>query len=192
MRATRGFVGALGAGLTLVIASSILLLVVSSVVAFNGWPDDLSGASETRVASLVAAGSSARPAAALDLAAAAAPAPRTARRTADRDRAALPGARTQARPEAGVLGRDSSGSATTTPSSSDPAAFAGEGTPARAQSPVEPVADAVRETTKAAGDAIAPVAPAVGGALESVGAAGADAVDRVADTAAGATQNLVP
>jgi hypothetical protein len=186
-------VGAFGAGVTLAMASSILLLVVSSVVAFNGWPDDLKGASAPQVARLAGtpASSPAEQAAATRPAALELPAAKPARdRTGTRaDRAAVAGAEEKAPVTDDGTGTTTSGATTT--SSSQSANGAPAGTQAKGPT-TKPVTDAVRDTSKAVGDTVDAVAPGAGGSLESVGAAGADTVDEVGKTVDGAVQQLLP
>src|SRR4051794_40776666 len=55
VRGTRALLGAFGAGTSLAMASSVALLMVSSLVAFRGWPDDVGAGSPSRVAHLSAA-----------------------------------------------------------------------------------------------------------------------------------------
>jgi hypothetical protein len=175
------------------IASSLVLLVVSSVVAFNGWPDDLKGASAPPVAHLADApaasggpGASATTrVAALELPAAPARSDRGATR---RDRAAVAGAEEQAgTPET----QTSSTQPTQTASTGQPAEQ--DTTPAQPRRPsTQPLTDTVRETTKAVGDTVDTVVPGAGSTLESVGAAGADTVDQVGKTVDGAVQQLLP
>lgn len=174
MRATRAFVGAIGAGVSLAIASSVMLLVVSSVIAFNGWPDDLEGSSAPEIAALSEASARAGSSASSRVAVALPPA------VAGRDKQTdgAPGA------PSGTLDQTVSSTAATEPAASgtataaDPASTSSPVLAARTD-PAGPAGDAIRDTTGAVADVVEPVAPAVSGALQSVGAAGADATDRI-------------
>ncbi len=197
MGTTRAWLGALGAGTSLAVASSIMLLVVSSVIAFNGWPDDLSGASAPEMAALSQASSAASQA---TPAVVALPQPVTRRTpsaaTPDRLRDTNRSSRSDV-PSPVAVGGDEDVAV----GGDDQAAVVGDepGAPSPAPDgssdvtaevdPVREVGDALRETTdvlrqttSTAADVVAPVAPSVGGALQSVGAAGADTVDGVVES----------
>jgi hypothetical protein len=189
VRATRAFVGAFGAGVSLAMASSVLLLIVSSVIAFKGWPDDLNGVSSPDVAELSKASPAATGASVADPVAL----PRPARSAT----AAKPAGAHRARPaRAGrhssvVASTDSQAPAVAT-SEPSPAPSAGTSLAARNdQGPVPQVGKVVRHTTATVGDAVAPVSPEVSGALESVGAAGADAVDQAGQAVDGLVGSVV-
>lgn len=189
VRATRALVGAFGAGISLAVASSLMLLVVSSVIAFKGWPDDLSGAAEPEMAALLGAAASSAPAEPVVVALPRPAAPSIS--TGDRDGAAPGIASAGSEPSSsGGVGEQTSPSGTAT-SGSAPLPGDTSGVPAdtdpagQVGAAVGEVTDAVRDTTSAVAGTVAPVAPSVGGALQSVGAAGADTVD-------GAAQQLVP
>lgn len=193
-------VGSFGAGISLAIASSLILMIVSSVVAFRSWPDDLNGMSEPTVANL----SQDRPSNA------ASPG------VADAD-VALPNARTSTA-SAGTKGRASSSAAAGDPAlvdgagasssaggSSGTSAAAGHssggassGTSAKTDpgrqvaGVVHQVGDTVGKAIKGAGDAVGPVAPVVGRTLETIGASGGAAVDQVGQTAGSAVQTVLP
>ncbi|MFL5844878.1 MAG: hypothetical protein ACJ762_09310 [Solirubrobacteraceae bacterium] len=186
--------GAFGAGISLAIASSILLLIVSSVVAFNGWPDDLNGASEPEVARLSQARQAASAAATRPVAL---PRPVASASSGDAVRAAHRRGRTSRGSDdaaANVPGTDTAGqvapASSTEPASPSPSSSSGD--PVAKVVPTTQVGDAVRDTTGAVADTVAPVAPSVGGALQSVGAAGADAVDQVGQTVDDVVGKVLP
>lgn len=179
MRATRALIGAFGAGTSLAIAGSAMLLIVSSVVAFNGWPNDLAGTAAPATAALQrVAASSASPAEVPSVAVpdaradGARPASRTGRPYAAAPVAPVVAGEVAAAPRAPSAG-------------TQPPAGEAAGTPAAVVTPnpvretVPGTADTVREATEAAAGAVAPVSPSGGSALESVGAAGADTVEQV-------------
>lgn len=176
MRVTRAFIGAFGAGTSLAIAGSVMLLIVSSVVAFNGWPNDLAGTTERPDAALTAVASSstdraAAPTVALPAAPTAAGRQIGPRERSQDGRSPLPSA-------AGVTAT-SPGSAA--PGSGSDSGEAGAPAPAPAVTPdpvretVQSTADTVRDTTQVIADAV----PSAGSTLESVGAAGAETVEQV-------------
>lgn len=178
--------GAFGAGISLAIASSLMLLVVSSVIAFNGWPDDLNGAPEPEVAALSeAADERGRSTASSQVGAVALPPAVPSVASAQADRAADSRGAT-----AGTQDQTSSSTASTESTGSGTAAQAADGRPSSSANSVLPTradpvghaGDTVRDTTGAVADVVEPVAPAVSGALQSVGAAGADTVDEVGNT----------
>jgi hypothetical protein len=181
--------GAVGAGVSLAIAASLALLVVSSVVAFRGWPDDAAAPRNPEVAQLSATRAEAKQAAAISeiVSLPKAFAHGTARATTQHGTVQVDPATAQN--DAATTGESSSQASQA--SASDSAATDG---PSRAPSSnvVKPVTDTVRDTTKAVADAVAPVAPSVAGALESVGAAGADTVDSVGQVANGVVGNVLP
>lgn len=183
VRATRALVGAFGAGISLAVASSLMLFVVSSVIAFNGWPDDLSGPAEPEVAALLGAAASSVPA---ESAVVVLPRPvATSLHGDDRSesrRSAAAGSDGDGGLTSGGGGGESA-PPDNAPSGSSPDPGDASGATARA-GPVDQVraavgqtTDAVRDTTSAVAEV---VAPSVSGALQSVGAAGVDAVDGVA------------
>src|SRR4051794_32685282 len=166
--------GAFGAGVSLAIAASLALLVVSSVVAFRGWPDDETAPRNPDVAQLSATRAEAKRAAVTEI-------------------VSLPKAAVHRAPRATTRHATPHVAATKTPSQ---AATTADSTSAAAQaatspthetsspsSKSKPAGDVVRDTTKAVADTVAPVAPSVAGALESVGAAGATTVDKVGQVA---------
>jgi hypothetical protein len=168
MRATRALVGAFGAGVSLAIASSILLLIVSSVVAFRGWPDDLNGTSEPDVASLSeapeASTASGGATAALALPQAAVRSAATSR-SARVDPAGGPGTGAgQTSPSAGTGEGSSPSTASATPS-----AGPATGGPVHGKTDaVGQVTDVVRDTTGAVGDAVDEVAGTVDDAVGKI------------------------
>jgi len=196
MRGTRAYLGALGAGMSMAVAASLALLVVSSVVAFRGWPDDVQSSSDPAVSALVAAPAAQRaggPGAAR-FAALSLPAPhrvaagRAAQRRGTRPRrlavtAPAPGpsgssATTDAPPAAGVSG------------SAAPATAPGAGS--RVSAATDQVAGAVDKTTRTSAGAVAPVAPTVAGALTQIGAAGSTVVSGAGQAAGKAVDGLLP
>lgn len=186
VRATRALVGAIGAGISLAVASSLMLFVVSSVIAFNGWPDDLSGTAEPEIAALLGAAASSVPAerAVVALAQPVATSPHGDDRAESRRSAAA-----GSDEDGGLTSGGGGGGASppdNAPSGPSPDPGGASGATARAEpadqvrAAVGQTTDAVRDTTSAVAEVVAPVAPSVSGALQSVGAAGADAVDGVA------------
>jgi hypothetical protein len=185
VRATRAFVGSLGAGVSLAIAASLALLVVSSVVAFRGWPGAPSVPKLPDVAQLGAAapdnGSSAGSGGAVKLPAAPARLATTTPR----------GARTHQRSVAATRG--GSGSSVAVPASGGDGAGAASTTSGKPTAKTSPghifqsvgtqAADTVRQTTQAGGQAVAPIAPPVGRTLEELGAAGGSVVQGATDSA---------
>lgn len=181
--------GAFGAGISLAVASSLMLFVVSAVIAFNGWPDDLSGASAPEVAALSSAASAAS-SAAPGVVALPRPVLRSAPSAATSDR---PRDTTRSRrgdvpspvavggdEQAAVVGDEPGGSS---PAPNDTADITAKVDPPReVGDALRETTDVLRETTRSAADVVAPVAPSVGGALQSVGAAGADTVDGVVES----------
>jgi len=183
VRDARAFVGALGAGVSLAIASSVALLVVSSVVAFRGWPDDLSGTQAPRIARLSE------------------PATVTTSTVAKAAAVVLPAARRPAtsRTAVGSRGVSTNGTTTSTPAAGNGGTGGGSGpsgggTPAgpttlpagetlktTVSAPVHRAGDTVVATSEAVGQVVAPLSPQASTALQSVGASGGDAVDKVAD-----------
>ena len=184
VRDARAFVGALGAGVSLAIASSVALLVVSSVVAFRGWPDDLSGTQAPRIAQLsepaTVTTSTVAKAAAVVLPAARRPA---TSRTAVGSRGVSTNGTTTSTPTAGNGGTGGGGTAPSgggTPAG--PTTLpAGETLKTTVSAPVHRAGDTVVATSKAVGQVVARLSPQASTALQSVGASGGDAVDKVAD-----------
>lgn len=187
--------GAFGAGISLAVASSLMLFVVSSVIAFNGWPDDLSGTSEPQVAALLGAAASSAPAerAVVALPRPVAPSVDQEGRSASGRSA---GTASDGNDSSSSSGGGGGGGGTTAPpdtATGGSAQVPGESPDVTAKvDPIDQVAavvgkttDAVRDTTSAVADVVAPVAPSVSGALQSVGAAGAGTVDS-------AVQQLLP
>lgn len=181
VRATRAFLGAFGAGASLAMAASVALLLVSSVIAFKGWPDDLDGASAPEVAHLSDAQVSPASAPAVALPAATVVAPPAAGDARARPSRALPGAVRPSSSSAPSEGETSS-------LSTAPDRAGAPDAPAGAD-PAPRVGDVVRGTTETVAEV---AAPTVGGALESVGAAGAGALERVGDTADTAVGTVLP
>lgn len=189
MRATRAIAGSFGAGISLAIASSLILMIVSSVVAFRGWPDDLSGTSEPTVANLSqqAASSPSSPAgvaAAVSLP----PAPSSPASAGKKGRAASP----VATGDLALVGSGGGSSSANHVSTADTAGGssgggAGSGTPAKTD-PGRQVAGVVHQV----GDVVAPAAPVVGRTLETIGASGGAVVDQVGQTAGSAVQTVLP
>lgn len=189
MRTTRAWLGAFGAGTSLAVASSIMLLVVSSVIAFNGWPDDLSGASAPEMAAL-SQGSSAASQAIPAVVALPQPVTRgtPSAATPDRLRDTNRSSRSDVPSPVTVGGDEQAAVIGDEPGAPSPAPDGSSDITAEVD-PVREVGDALRETTdvlrqttSTAADVVAPVAPSVGGALQSVGAAGADTVDGVVES----------
>ena len=191
MRSSRALFSAFGAGLALAIAASTALLVVSSVVAFNGWPESDSAPKDPEVTQLKQVRAAAKAPAAVTAVALPKPVAAPVRHTPAKAKAKVNGkAKATRRGNAATRRARSGGTTKTTPAQQPQAKPAGPedqatsgkpGTPAAKTDPVAPVTDAVRETTKAAADAVAPAAPGVAGALQSIGAGGAETVDKAAD-----------
>jgi len=179
-------IGSLGAGLTLAIASSVALLLVSSVVAFRGWPGAPDEPSVDNVAQLTDSGVVA-PHGAKQASVATLQLPASVR-AARSGHLAVSGAHRSAASSATGTGADQA-STTTPPTSAAPSTSAA--TPATHGSTVQHAisstgqhtADAVKQTTDAAAKVVAPVAPPVGRTLEELGAAGSSAVQNVTTTA---------
>jgi hypothetical protein len=191
---TRAIVGSFGAGASLAIASSLILLIVSSVVAFRGWPDDLSGSSsQPSIAQLADSGSGpGTTAPAAKDAAVALPAAPTIQTLTRKQRHAA-GAPASGDTVAGS-GGGSSSSGTTTGSSagggSGPAADTGQDP--QVSGAVHAAGDAVGTATKGSGDAVTPAAPVLGRTLETVGASGAAATDQAGDAAGVVAGSVLP
>jgi hypothetical protein len=184
VRATRGVFGALGAGTMLAIASSVALLVVSSVVAFRGWPGAPSepGVDNARLVGPSPDSRGAVPASVTLPRATASSAPREKVRRAAEDA----GSRTS-RPASSTAQAAStaqpvySSSSSTAPATRQPSRESAAGqTVAKVG---RQAGDAVSKTTQAAGQAVAPVAPPVGRTLEDLGAAAGSTVQQVAGAA---------
>lgn len=171
--------GSLGAGLSLAVAASVLLLVVSTVVAFRGWPDDL-GSSTESISRLAPAAEADTPNAtpAVRAAPLALPTvsltPATSSRTNRRGTGA--GGTIVPSTSEGGAGTPSVGSVPTQTSSPTlSGAQSGGSAPAQRTTGTGQV---VRDTTQQAADAVRPVAPAVGGVVDQVGDTTGDVVDR--------------
>jgi hypothetical protein len=181
-------IGSLGAGLTLAIASSVALLLVSSVVAFKGWPGAPAEPSVDNVAKLTDGGtvapkaSSGTRVASLQLPAAAV--------SARRSRHSVSGVRRSAASSAAGTGAEQASTTSTPPSASAPSSSSFSA-PATHESTVhhavsqtgQHAADAVTQTTDAAAKVVAPVAPPAASTLEQLGAAGSNTVQQVTTTA---------
>ena len=180
------------------VAASLALLVVSSVIAFRGWPHDLSGSAPLAASPLAASRPLSDVRTPRALPAVALPPP--ARAVARRGRAVTTpsthplGSRTGPRPQGAPTGSEP-----VSPPASAPAPPAGDGSPSTPRAPVGPTeqavsgaSDAVRQTTQAAAGVVAPVAPSVAGALTQIGAAGSAAVDGAGRTVDGAVKILHP
>ena len=185
--------GSLGAGLSLAIAGSLALLVVSTVVAFRGWPDDLGSSGAVSVSHLA---SSAEKTRSRGLPSESAPV------------LALPAVTAAARGVREVVGRTNTPGRPTTssPSTSSPIPAASPGTtpsssPVAAPQPAGRVApslkrtttatgEVVRETTKQVGATVTPVSPAAGKVVEDVGSTAGDVVDKGGSAVADALGSL--
>jgi hypothetical protein len=182
-------VGAFGAGISLAIAGSLALLVVSSVIAFRGWPDDLNGSRVPDVAELSSAPGGASASARSVTAAVTLPravSPTASARGVKAGGGSGAGAVTVAGGEASSV-RGAAG-----PSSSPSSSAAVSSSGVSAKPVVKHMAGTVRDTRKVAADAVAPVAPAASGALQSIGAAGGGVVDQAAKTVDGAAGSVLP
>lgn len=218
MRTTRGFVATLGASGSLVAFAAVALLVVSTIVAFRGWPD--AGASVAPASLLVAAPLSPSQVA-------------TASRLArDRSRPLVLGARTSGArgPVESTPGRFSGGASGTpgpdapsgtlapgatgaTDSRREPAGSSGSSgsaSPSPSRSPTKTTlgarpprggdtvrkpsaaaGDAVGEATKDTGAAVGNAAPPVGNAIQEAGAAVDGAVKDTGRAVGGAADGLL-
>lgn len=191
MRATRAIVGSFGAGISLAIASSLILMIVSSVVAFRGWPDDLKGStSEPSIAQLSDAGaspgsSSAGVADAAVSLPAGRPLPEAAGKTGRAGASAATG--DLALVDGGSGSSPSNGGSPADSATNSSGGGSGSGTPAKSD-PGRQVAGAVKQVA----DVVAAVTPAVGRTLETIGASGGAVVDQVGQTAGSAGQTVLP
>ena len=174
VRFTRGFLAGLGAATSLVLAGSLALLAISTVVAFNGWPELRSAEppSETATLAVISA-----PAAA----------------AAQPVKLAAPVRRPQP-PSQGVASRQSATTAKTAPSTEPPASAplpqdiprrragdvsssdTSEPAPAAETPPplgvgetTQPLADGVRKVTKDLGDTLVPNSPTLNQTVDGVG-----------------------
>jgi hypothetical protein len=196
VRVTRATLGAFGAGISLVVAASAALLVISSVIAFKGWPDDLGSGSPaiaTRLASSSAprAASPAAKARAIPVSALPASAPRSRHQ-----------AQSTVRTVHGPTGAASSpapatGSTPTSPKGSPPTGGSSNGLPVpRVGSAVtgatHQTAGTVSQTSQAAAGAVAPASPPLAGALTQIGAAGGAAVAGTGQAVGGIINKLLP
>lgn len=196
MRATRSIVASLGAGVTLAIAASACLLVVSAVVAFRGWPGQLStapnGVTELLTAHATSGGQDAAVRAsalagdAPRLALASAPAPR--RSTAGRRparRVTVPGAGPQAAAPSVPL------VAATGPSGPAATSTRSPGVAEIVRGTTESASKSIRDAGAAAGAAVMPVAPPAGSAVTSAAGAAGAAVDAAGRTAGAAVDGAL-
>ncbi len=187
--------GALGAGISLTVAASVALLVVSTVVAFRGWPEDLGGAGPAAVSQIAADGQLATPATRSARVRTVALAPAVARPVrSDRSvpRASGGGGAT-AHPRPGT-GTPAPGATPPAPSAPAPSA-ASEGSPARrtaadaagqvVQETTAATGEAIQTTTKQVGDAVSPVSPAVGKLVDSAGRTTGGAVENAGGVVGG-------
>lgn len=185
MRVSRALIGSLGAGVSLAIAGSVALLLVSAVVAFNGWPGAPHEPSVDNVARLTDSGSPSPSSQPGVIGSVQLPAPLTRRSSATRTHVAAHRSH-PARPQHGTAPTTTIGSstpqitsvATSSKTSATPTGAGHVVTKVGGQ-----VADTVAKTTQAVSQAVAPVAPPAGRTLEELGAAGGAAVQQVADGA---------
>jgi hypothetical protein len=194
VRGTRALVGSLGAGLSLAVAGSLALLVVSTVVAFRGWPDDLGSSAPVSVSRLAPAAETVAPHAL----------PRATARVL-----ALPAVTAVPVVHRGAAGGTRNSGATTktnSPTTSAPVSVTSPGsTPSTSSAPVSETGgrvtpslkrtttaagDVVRQTTKQTADTVAPVAPAAGKVVEDVGSTAGDVVDKGGNAVAEALGHL--
>jgi hypothetical protein len=198
VRATRAIVASLGAGVTVAIAASACLLVVSAVVAFNGWPE-LGTAGPVPTAELPLAGTpghgggtAGAPVAAAASALPAAPAingPRSRGEHPARRRAAAPGAALLAGSALGAAVASAGTSPVTIPPSRDtasPHGAAGDGVRTTAATG----SAGVRQTATPVGAAVQPVSPQAGQVVEQTADAVAVVVDRTGTVAGDAVDQL--
>lgn len=208
MRFTRSFLAGLGAATSLVLAGSLALLAVSTVIAFNGWPEIRSAASEDRVTSLAMATAPS----AEQTAVRAVPLATTAARPASRERASRETRRPATRrpsPARQDTVRVGAG-APSAPAVSRGAPVNGAGeragtetapkTPAapRAPKPADavrnttaPLADTVRDVTDGAAQALDPVSPTVADTVGGLGETVGTTVDGVGEAAGNIVDGLL-
>ncbi|HYF25387.1 MAG TPA: hypothetical protein VD931_06580 [Baekduia sp.] len=201
MRFTRGFLAGLGAATSLVLAGSLSLLALSTVIAFRGWPDVRDAQAGTRGAPLELAQ--------------ALPASTVAARP--------PGAVTMARRSKAAVRRPAAGSGSTTGAAQARARVQGPGDAAPAQRRVVvrtddaggghaqrdetsgarrrpadgvrdttvPLAGGVQDATGGLGDALQPVSPSLGETVTGVGETVGTTVHGVGEVAANVVDGLV-
>jgi hypothetical protein len=170
-------VGSLGAGLSLAVAASVLLLVVSTVVAFRGWPDDLGSSKESvsRLAPAAEAGDATR---SIDGAAQATPLalPSVTLTPTVRTRGSRPSHGGSGGGANSIVPGLSGGSAVSTQGASSPVPGGQAGETVNRTTTAG--GDAVRETTKQAGQLVRPAAPAAGNTVEDTGSTVGGAIDK--------------
>lgn len=210
MRATRGLLASLGAGLSLILAASVALTFVSALVAFHGWPGvrEQPGADERALVADVAARQRTAPAAApvrLPLPQPLArPRPVRPVATAVRPGERIPAVRAvatalRAAPGRGTVARPATGAGVPVTAAPAPAPAPA---PAKGATPVTaPAAETVRklgqtldatvDTTGAAvGEVLAPVLPPVASAVTNATDAVGDLLDRVTGVVGVIVDNL--
>lgn len=197
MRAPRAIVASLGASLALVLAGTLALATVSTIVAFNGWPGvDTSDAHESSNALAVApaaARDGARTARAL-VVARPAPKPRVQpRRPAVRRATAAPRApRTVVAPTRDAGGRRAAQSGTGRAPQSVATSVPPAKEKAKPKSPVYHATAPVRDLGNDLGGAVAGAGQGLGGAVSNVspalGQVVQDATSAVGQTVAGVTK----
>ena len=193
---TRATLGAFGAGISLVVAASAALLVISSVIAFKGWPDDLGSGSPaiaTRLASSSTPRAASRAAGArsVPVSVLPAPAPRASRHVSASARS-VP-APTGPAPST----TPATGSTPTSPKGSVPTGGSSNGLPVpRVGSAVtgatHQTAGTVSQTSQAAAGAVAPASPSLAGALTQIGAAGSATVAGTGQAVGAVINKLLP
>lgn len=198
MRTTRATIGALGAGLSLAVAASVALLVISSVIAFRGWPDDVSSAADPASAALASSSPLHSPSAPARLrrdATLLRSHPGRSRPRRPAHRGARGAAARRPAPIAGAPASHASPAAVEAPAASAGPGAINISVPSvgsAVSGATNQAAAAVQQTTQAAADTVGPVAPAAAGALEQIGAAGGAAVAAVGQTAGDAVSSLLP
>jgi hypothetical protein len=193
---TRATVGAFGAGISLVVAASAALLVISSVIAFKGWPDDLASGSPaiaTRLASSATPPSAAAAGHSRSLPASVLPAP------APPTRRQVPGSARSAPAPIRVTSSTTpaSDSTPTAPEGSVPTGGSSNGVPVprvgnAVTGATHQTAGTVSQTSQAAAGAVAPASPPLAGALTQIGAAGSAAVAGTGQAVGGIVNKLLP
>jgi hypothetical protein len=179
VRFTRGFLAGLGAATSLVLAGSLALLALSTVVAFKGWPELRSAPPRTETASLAisAATTSAASAPVVPLA--------RPRRTGARGHARPSSRRVGVRPTtdgstsrpAGPFDRPDTqdrgtarNQAASQPSQEKAEPEPGERKPADAvRETTKPLADGVRDLTDGLGDTLEPASPTLNETVDGLG-----------------------
>lgn len=202
MRFTRGLLAGIGAATSLVLAGSLALLAVSTVIAFKGWPELRAAEAPTETATLAvaAAPKADGPDRAVKLAAPPRPAGRAERSRRSRadattERAGLgsqvPASTkrttrtrfpvTDTRPPASTDGAD------TPRAQPDPAPRPSDGV----RDTTQPLADGVREVTDDLGDSLAPASPGLDQTVDGLGETVGTTVEGLGDAVGNVVDGLL-